>query len=928
MIEINELSKSYGETIILDNISLEFPNTGLIALIGESGSGKTTLLNAIAGLDKNIKGEIIINSVNITKLSLQETESFRLNNIGYVFQNFNLMNLEKADENVKVILDAISTATDSFKKRKVRNVFRIVGITKLAKMQVNEMSGGEKQRVAIARSLINNPKVILCDEPTGSLDEKNSKQILKILKKISSKSLVIIVTHDVDLIENYADQIVKICDGKVSTIRVKSKAESTDLVMAGNGKKLIDSKMSLSFKIKHSLNRMKAKKFRTLFTNFMLSLSLTGIGTSFLLTNAVKTKINEAFSNLTNGNQIVMNLKNDQTNLYSGVYSAPDSIVNKINEKYGEKIEGVGISYQANFEDFFKSGNYVSLINGLKEIHISGFSARHFNEYKWLSNNIIVYPYFPILSNDDIVLGLTFEQMSNLCFSLNLQRNYSSLGQYLEKSIIQLSLKVKNDEWQYDDEQIFNVQGVVQVNQPTLFHTNHQWNKYVFEDHMRFPSSDGSLKSFPWELEKIYYVIPSIKSEEFQNELMYDQDFYEVILQRTNYDFNPTLCLANKACEDNRLYIYYADKNSINLNDILTIKYLFPQLNKYYLTSGVGYSSYASNLMSGFSKNFYVSLDNNLIDQAIDLDTSLAVNTNFQIDLPDGISFGNYLNGIDGGLKFSTKFEHLLDGRIPKNNNEIAVSNGLANNLSKESILGKTLHIASQISEEITGDGLIYKKYATTSVTIVGIVSEEKEYLYHNNDWTITFFRDKLRADSFSLIPSGVVFELDPGENPTELCKQLENHFHSYSFSNPQELLGGSLNITLDYAKTILTGFSIIALAISMLLLSTVVLLNVCESKEEIQMFRCLGISQKNVNSTFVIQSILQGLLAFLVSFFELVLMENLLSIIIGKMMNLSKFTFSISLLPILITFLCSTILPWIVSQITIFALSKRKRVD
>ena len=213
MVEIIGLSKCYGEVKVLNDINLNLPQTGLVAFVGDSGSGKTTLLNAIAGLDKKITGEIKINSVDIVKLSPEETEKFRLNNIGYIFQNFNLINLEKANDNVKLILDAISTSSLNFKKRKIKNVFRIVGISNLLNSKVNEMSGGEKQRVAIARALINNPKLILCDEPTGSLDEKNSQQIMNILKKISSKSLVIIVSHDIELVKNFADEIIIVDTG-------------------------------------------------------------------------------------------------------------------------------------------------------------------------------------------------------------------------------------------------------------------------------------------------------------------------------------------------------------------------------------------------------------------------------------------------------------------------------------------------------------------------------------------------------------------------------------------------------------------------------------------------------------------------------------------------------------------------------------------
>ena len=175
------------------------------------------------------------------------------------------------------------------------------------------------------------------------------------------------------------------------------------------------------------------------------------------------------------------------------------------------------------------------------------------------------------------------------------------------------------------------------------------------------------------------------------------------------------------------------------------MKYLtefYPDLNRYYFTSEFGYSSYASNLLNGFSKNFFVSLDSEKISDAIDADTTLGSKEDVSIDLPFGISGGSYLQSMDGSIKFSTNYQDLKEGRPPNNNAEIVISSGLASKLSNENVVGQRLQIASIKSETINFNNQLEKTYGRTSAVIVGIVDEKQEYLYHNNLWTISFFRD------------------------------------------------------------------------------------------------------------------------------------------------------------------------------------------
>ena len=208
MIKIEKITKIYGKRHIFSDFSYSFPDKGFICLVGSSGSGKSTLLNMISGVDTNYSGTIKIGDIDLKKLTNSESLDYRLNYIGYVFQSFNLLNLDTVFNNVMLPLETAYVAKPFILKKRVRDAIQLVGLSNLEKQRINKLSGGEKQRVAIARSLINDPKVILCDEPTGALDEKNSEAIFSLLKEVSKRTLVIVATHDLDGVKNLADQIL------------------------------------------------------------------------------------------------------------------------------------------------------------------------------------------------------------------------------------------------------------------------------------------------------------------------------------------------------------------------------------------------------------------------------------------------------------------------------------------------------------------------------------------------------------------------------------------------------------------------------------------------------------------------------------------------------------------------------------------------
>lgn len=284
---IDNLTKEYGKNNsyqkVLDNISISFKSNEFVCILGESGSGKSSLLNIIGGLDNDYKGSINIDNMNIKYINQDE---YRKNNIGFIFQNFNLINSLSVIDN---IILPIEKENISYKKKrnKAITLLRKLNIYTLKNKKINELSGGQKQRVAIARGLINNPKIILADEPTGALDEENSKNILEILKEINKEGkLVIVVTHSKKVID-YSTRVIEIKDGKIFKDKKIKRVKETyiDTVENKENKYL--------YLFKHAFKNLKNNKRRNIFITFASSIGLIGIILSLFLGDGVKNYIND-----------------------------------------------------------------------------------------------------------------------------------------------------------------------------------------------------------------------------------------------------------------------------------------------------------------------------------------------------------------------------------------------------------------------------------------------------------------------------------------------------------------------------------------------------------------------------------------------------------------------------------------------------------
>ena len=219
ILKVDKIEKYYGNksslTKAINNLSFEVEKSEFVAIMGASGSGKTTLLNCISTIDKVTSGHIYVGGCDITKLKRNELNKFRREELGFVFQNFNLLDTLTAYENIALAL-SIQSVTAKEIDEKIKTVAKELGITKILEKYPYQMSGGEKQRVASARAIITNPKLILADEPTGALDSKSSKMLLEQFEYLNKniKATILMVTHDA-FTASYATRVIFIKDGKI-----------------------------------------------------------------------------------------------------------------------------------------------------------------------------------------------------------------------------------------------------------------------------------------------------------------------------------------------------------------------------------------------------------------------------------------------------------------------------------------------------------------------------------------------------------------------------------------------------------------------------------------------------------------------------------------------------------------------------------------
>lgn len=376
MLSLKNIKKSYvtGEfkQVALDGVNLNFREKEFVAILGPSGSGKTTCLNVIGGLDKYDSGDLIINGKSTKEFKDSDWDAYRNNSVGFIFQSYNLITHLSIIDNVEMGM-TLSGVSPAEKKKKALEVLEKVGLKDHVHKRPNQLSGGQMQRVAIARALANDPDIILADEPTGALDTKTSIQIMELIKEIAKDKLVIMVTHNPELANEYADRIVEFRDGNVIS-------DSNPLKEEKSSSKYSLKKTSMNFftALKLSAMNIKTKKWRTLLTAFASSIGIIGIALILSLSNGFDKQINTFESDTLSGFPIVITQSTSDMDIETMREQAKQFAGNKTEDEDKYPKVDVIYPYDSSENSFVHSNNfsteYIDYLESIDKGLLSGIS--------------------------------------------------------------------------------------------------------------------------------------------------------------------------------------------------------------------------------------------------------------------------------------------------------------------------------------------------------------------------------------------------------------------------------------------------------------------------------------------------------------------------------------------------------------------------
>ncbi len=409
MLELKNIKKTYntsGNAVrALKNINIKFRKNEFVAILGASGCGKTTLLNIIGGLDKYTSGDLIINGISTKKFKDSNWDAYRNHRVGFVFQNYNLIPHQTILENVELALKLNGSSSSKKNKRKAKKALVSVGLGDKLNYKPNQLSGGQCQRVAIARALVNDPDIILADEPTGALDSKTSVNVMNLLKEISKDKLVIMVTHNPNLANEYATRIINIKDGVIE-------GDSNPVDTLNNEEYKEDLKKNKSYMPRKvsfmlSLKNLLSKKKRTFITCLAGSIGIIGIATILSVSSGMSDYVNKIEKDSTSFNYVIIQDNYHDMNSLMNMTKIDDELEEYTNKK-------ILYSYDDNISNTITKQNlnsdYIDYIDKKTKDLVVDVSYQYDAEMNLISKkddtykNVSTTNFTEILDNDSQIL--------------------------------------------------------------------------------------------------------------------------------------------------------------------------------------------------------------------------------------------------------------------------------------------------------------------------------------------------------------------------------------------------------------------------------------------------------------------------------------------------------------------------------------------
>ena len=857
MIKLVGIHKQFGNDKVLDEVNLTLENNGIYIIKGKSGCGKTTLLNIIGLIDEDYEGKYYLNGINI--YSEKDKSIFRRNYFTYLHQFPYFIENETVENNLLLIQKNASSL-------RIHNALKKMNLEGYQKRIVSTLSGGEKRRLSFCSILLKDTPLILCDEVTSSLDYENKIIVMETLKKLSKNHIIIFVTHEEELVQEYAQDILYIKDKKLDYNQEEKKR---DIPLNKKG-----SFLSFRYIFSHIIRIYKTKKIRMMMSIFTIVVSLIALGLSLEIKNIVNTSVKDTLKDNYKENQVLASLKNDSYYVDELLFPSLDetySLKNKFQE-----VEKITPFYSYNFEENFSSSNRMIFQSGREVVDFEKIGVRSVSEYLLMDE--VDLPFEKMDLNDEqIVLALPLYKIYELCKVLRLNEDEEILHKRIRNNPLKVSLIVENSSWDYHLTIDFRVVDFVVSSSYHIIHSSSFWNERILEGKMRLITTSDFYKEefIPWELKKGYalkvkkensdYFISSFlerKEMNLYNLHLLKEDVLLTIEQTiSNYD---NFCVSI----NNEDRIFYSDL--LKLEQESDVASFIP-------CSSSSYMVYDEALLQGFNYTFALGKDEDDIIEFSDKNEYCSSSLGpFQSNImycSNKILLGDAISSSKTNsfkTKVITTSHSLIGGEYPSSYNEIVISKGLIDYFDIPFEEGMTLPVAVLKKIERKSVDLYKNSFYTGDLVVRGLIEDNEKSIYVASSFPLGFYIKNILGSMEKMKIEKVIINLNENVIVEEKISYLNDKYSYFSFSSPLLSFYKEIDNIMKYISYFMIVFCLICLISSLIMIATVSYLFFEENKKEIATYIVRGYCKKSILIYYFSFSLLLAIYSYFVSCFSL----------------------------------------------------------
>ena len=888
MLQIQKISKKYitGDLVqtALNEVSLNLRDSEFVAILGPSGSGKTTLLNIIGGLDRYDSGDLIINGISTKKYKDRDWDSYRNHTIGFVFQSYNLIPHQTVLSNVELAL-TISGISKAERKKRAIEALEKVGLGKQLHKKPNQMSGGQMQRVAIARALVNDPEILLADEPTGALDSETSIQVMDLLKEVAKDRLVVMVTHNPELAEEYANRIVKVKDGHIISdsnpyeIDIKNMAPPKHENMGKASMSLLTA-LSLSF------NNLKTKKGRTLLTAFAGSIGIIGIALILSLSNGVNTYID--------------NIQKDTMTSYPISIEAETIDISSIMSS-GGPTPGKPSDVNHDLNAIYSNGSGIEMASTMT----SSFTENNLTEFKkyldnpdseinqYVGENGIIYSYdtkFGVYTKDSegTFVNTDGSTLTDKNSSSTTMTGISAMSSMPISKISGFSSSSNNFKELLPGKDGASVSDAIKDSYDLLYG---DWPTAYDEVILTLDQNNEISATTLYQLG----ILPSAEYKELMTKI---ENGEEIKLESKSWKYEDICNQEFYMIPDCDTYISNGNGTFTSIKDnVNEMEKLLDNAIKLKITGVVRPKEDAKNASITSAIGYTKALTDYIIEYTDNSEVVKAQKESSTINVLNGMEFSP-----------SSDDEKIADAK--------KYLEGLG--VSDKANLFKTMMYSMQSTSNVEDEGISTSMQAGTPD--ISTMSEEQlaamldEYLKSHDDDTLLKIYDAYistgsyddNMTTFGVVsldaPSSISIYTDSFENKEAISDCIEdynstaNEEDQISYTDYIGILLSSITTIIDVISYVLIAFVAVSLIVSSIMIGIITFISVMERTKEIGILRAIGASKHNISQVFNAETFIIGLCSGLLGVGISALLLIPINSIIHSVLNLDTINASLPL--------------------------------